>query len=422
MDLAFIEASTRAERRYRYMLAERQGPAGGLGPAQARLAAGGPASNARIAILSTPRSGNTYLRVLLANAAGLHQLSAHHPADIEWQHLPESVVIQLHWPRTEYLCSLLESAGVAAMTVVRHPFDVLVSVLRFAQTEPDTIEWLWGEGGDEERLVDADPTSEAFARWATGPRAEALLAVSDSWLDDPACMTVRYEELVSAPAAVASRILQAHCLKAVMPLEEAIAASAPERVNALLGLRHSWRAHPGTWEQLMPESLVRRLEPIHRERLRRLGYPSAVGGVGEDEARRRWKQLYEKAADGWPDSTYRAQVAVVDPPERVDRSSGFFALVKVHNQGSARWPGRRRHPQIHLGWRWLAAGAAAGEAKVEEGRCLLAKSLGPGQACYQAVGFDTPAATGIYILEVDLVHEGVRWFGVGPRLEMEVVG
>ncbi len=125
----------------------------------------------RIALLATPRSGTTWLRLILAHVLDLEELSVFHPADVDWAHLPERAVIHLHWPRTAHLQSLLEAARVNVVTMSRHPFDVLVSILRLAQTEPETIRWLWSRGGDEEALLDADPSSEEFAQWALSERA-----------------------------------------------------------------------------------------------------------------------------------------------------------------------------------------------------------------------------------------------------------
>src|ERR1700677_2956985 len=62
----------------------------------------------RIALLATPRSGNTWLRLILGHVLALDELPVHHPGDLEWSRLPDRAVIQLHWPRTTYLQRLLE--------------------------------------------------------------------------------------------------------------------------------------------------------------------------------------------------------------------------------------------------------------------------------------------------------------------------
>ena len=42
----------------------------------------------RLAVLSTPRSGNTWLRHLLAASFGLEQQAVHNPGEIDWLRLP----------------------------------------------------------------------------------------------------------------------------------------------------------------------------------------------------------------------------------------------------------------------------------------------------------------------------------------------
>jgi hypothetical protein len=52
----------------------------------------------RIAILSTPRSGNTWVRRVLADIYDLTELAVHNPADIPVE-IPERAILQLHWYR-----------------------------------------------------------------------------------------------------------------------------------------------------------------------------------------------------------------------------------------------------------------------------------------------------------------------------------
>jgi hypothetical protein len=53
----------------------------------------------RIAILSTLRSGNMWLRRLLGAIYDLEELSANTPAAVPWNELPKACVLQLHWYR-----------------------------------------------------------------------------------------------------------------------------------------------------------------------------------------------------------------------------------------------------------------------------------------------------------------------------------
>src|SRR5690606_3590182 len=75
----------------------------------------------RIAVLSTPRSGNTWLRHLLASLFDLWQHAVHRPSDLDWDALPERAVVQLHWHRVEPLVSLVEQHRFRVAVLARHP-------------------------------------------------------------------------------------------------------------------------------------------------------------------------------------------------------------------------------------------------------------------------------------------------------------
>src|ERR1700759_2986044 len=103
----------------------------------------------RLAIVSTPRSGNMWLRRLLLRLTGGAELSADTPAAVDWERLPERSVLQLHWPPEDGFLALLAAHDVAPVAVARHPLDVLVSILQFAQHEGRTARWLNGSHGNE---------------------------------------------------------------------------------------------------------------------------------------------------------------------------------------------------------------------------------------------------------------------------------
>ena len=51
----------------------------------------------RLAVISSPRSGNTWVREMLAAFYGLKQIPVHFPDDIPWDNLPRRCIIQIHW-------------------------------------------------------------------------------------------------------------------------------------------------------------------------------------------------------------------------------------------------------------------------------------------------------------------------------------
>jgi hypothetical protein len=84
----------------------------------------------------------------------------------------------------------------------------------------------------------------------------------------------------------------------------------------------------------------------------------------------------------------------------------------VVNEGSAPWPARGNAEgmlQVNAGNRWLATD---GRTVVNDldGRTVLPRDLGPGGEAELALNVTAPKAAGEYVLEIDMVHEGVAWF------------
>jgi hypothetical protein len=76
-------------------------------------------------------------------------------------------------------------------------------------------------------------------------------------------------------------------------------------------------------------------------------------------------------------------------------------------------------PYIRLGARWLAGGSGALAAP--EARAVFTETVRPGQATRVMLRVVAPPDPGRYTLEIDVVHEHVRWFGCPTRLELDVV-
>lgn len=375
-------------------------------------------ASTRIAVLATPRSGNTWLRMMLAHVLELDAFAIHYPGDLDWQRLPERAVVSLHWPRTAYLSALLSEADVKVVTITRHPFDVLLSVLRFAQTDPDTREWLWTRGGDEEGIVDVDPANPQFAEWAMSERASALLEVTSSWIAHRHAAIVNYEALVRSPEDEVRRLLARLSLQPIRPIKEAVELFTPETVNRLVGQAHARTAATGSWQETLPTDLVDLLRVRYRHTLRKLGMSATSGsGVDPADAAARWRMSVE-ADDQLCEEDYRADVHVLDMPSMVASGSRFYCLVKVQNLGGVRWPNRLRHPRIRLGCRWTTTDGSG--TVVAEDRHMLSQSIAPGTALYEESSFATPPESGDCRLQIGLVHEHVRWFGCGPTSEVIV--
>ena len=94
---------------------------------------------------------------------------------------------------------------------------------------------------------------------------------------------------------------------------------------------------------------------------------------------------------------------------------------RVTNLGDEEWPGLSdREPAIRIAYRWYSS---KGELIVEEGeRSQLPVAVRPEATVVVPVLVTAPQQPGELVLEVDLVHENVQWFGTGVRVRMEIMG
>ena len=153
----------------------------------------------RLAVVSTPRAGNTWLRHLLRSLFRFDhpggELAVHLPGDVPWASLPERCVLQLHWHRSHSFTSLLKEHQFRVVTLARHPIDVLISILRFAPFQPATAlaRWRrWRRAVDPRRV----PSRPGLPRVCDRTEGEGILSVSREWWEAADCFRLRYEDLV----------------------------------------------------------------------------------------------------------------------------------------------------------------------------------------------------------------------------------
>jgi hypothetical protein len=127
---------------------------------------------------------------------------------------------------------------------------------------------------------------------------------------------------------------------------------------------------------------------------------------------------YNAAREIGPEA-YRAEIRI--SPDRPALLAGVVSHVEVavHNLGTERWPpAHTGAPLIRLAYRWLGAG---GECVVPEGlRTPFEETVGPGEETVVMLAVEAPGEPGAYVLEVDVVHELVAWFGAEARMPVEV--
>lgn len=241
----------------------------------------------RIAVVSSPRSGNTWLRRILVQGLNLQEIAVHNYLDVK--ELPENCVLQLHWYREPNFQKFLDDHGFRIITLARHPLDVLLSVLHFVKYEPETAKWLGGNCLLPDGLRTSSPNSKLFLDYALSFGCENLLSVSYQWWHEKSALKVRYEALVSDTT---SEIEQIADLLGVsgQALTDALAPNSIEMFQALPN-RHGWQGRSGLWRELIPTAVAEQIASRHSLVLQTLGYTVEPTDLTRAVAEARWMEL-----------------------------------------------------------------------------------------------------------------------------------
>ncbi len=242
----------------------------------------------RIALIGTPRSGNTWARRVLRDALALPELAVHNYRDLP-SNLPDRAILGLHWYREPGFQTFLREGGFKVAVLGRHPLDVLLSVLRFVRHEPLTARWLEGNAEIPLSLRAETPFSDGFEHYATSWGAENLLSVSYQWWFDGLAIHVHYEDLVRHPQA-AFRGLISDLGGCCARLDDALTANSIEVLRATPN-RHAWQGTPGLWRQLIPPAAARRIRRRHARVFETLGYRVPPYFLTRQRAEQTWLRL-----------------------------------------------------------------------------------------------------------------------------------
>jgi len=114
-----------------------------------------------------------------------------------------------------------------------------------------------------------------------------------------------------------------------------------------------------------------------------------------------------RGRDPLPADAYYAEVTGVHATPSVIPGDRVEVTAVVRNCSTRVWPGSEA--QLAVGAFWRAADGT--RLPIDEGRALLADDVGPGEKRNVTFALPAPSCPGRYHLVVDVVHEGVTWFG-----------
>lgn len=114
-----------------------------------------------------------------------------------------------------------------------------------------------------------------------------------------------------------------------------------------------------------------------------------------------------------PPDAFRAQLSLLASPSNVRAKKQAVFLVRIKNVSPVTWLARERGGnayQVSLGNHWLDPD---GKTLInDDGRSALLRDLKPGESVDLPLNVNAPAIPGRYLLEIDMLQEGVSWFGL----------
>jgi hypothetical protein len=251
----------------------------------------------RFFIACTPRTGNTWLRKLLAGNLDLTEYPVHKLDEVPWNDLPPRCIVAMHTHADPELVKYLSERHFRIIVTTRHPLDILISILAYTQFQRKTRRWLAGEDGDESSLLGAAPTDRAFFDYALSARAAVLLGVSVEWLAYAADV-VRYESLAAEPHIFLSDMFARLGVAPVGSICNVVAGNSIERLRALHAEHsfHFWRGECGLWRRLLPADVAVPIAERHRTIFEALGYTCDYDpNLSRDRASDNWRSLHASA-------------------------------------------------------------------------------------------------------------------------------
>lgn len=113
-----------------------------------------------------------------------------------------------------------------------------------------------------------------------------------------------------------------------------------------------------------------------------------------------------------PDSAFRARLNLINPVSVLHAGQLADFMIVVKNDSNIVWAARERSGgsfQVSAGNHWLDQNGNM--VSNDDGRAALLRDLRPGEEMQLKLTVNAPKKVGSYLLEIDMLQEGVAWFG-----------
>lgn len=111
-----------------------------------------------------------------------------------------------------------------------------------------------------------------------------------------------------------------------------------------------------------------------------------------------------------PATAFRAEISLAAQSVTIEANSVERLSVRVRNASTECWPGAENPSlfPIHLGNHWYKNNGAP--VRMDDGRAQFRNDIHPGEQVELTLAVAAPSTPGAYVLELDMVQEGVAWF------------
>ncbi|MEP7071570.1 MAG: sulfotransferase domain-containing protein [Verrucomicrobiota bacterium] len=246
-----------------------------------------PPANLKILVVSTPKTGNTWLKYLLATIYDLPMVDFPMPEfwrDFDpdrYDKLGPRWIAHQHFPPRESFIRWAKEQGVILITTVRHPGDCLVSMYFYVQNfagsaviDPEAVRLLLSpdNGTSDLHLLPLTNNLELYVR----SKFFSSLNYSIAWLHSGLTFGVRYEDLWHSPASTLRALTNKIHLVSMGTIQTAVERCQIDKLRHKAGAHVSfYRAGGvGAWTTSLPSRIIRLFQtlPPYPAQVKWLGY------------------------------------------------------------------------------------------------------------------------------------------------------
>jgi hypothetical protein len=209
----------------------------------------------KILIVSTPKTGNTWVRHLLANVYRLPLVQVGASFDAaEVDALGQRWITHQHYKVAPDIIDYGRRNGVTFVTTIRHPGDALVSKFHFVRNLYDSSTWPASDPSLE-MLHDGETIGEHTLAHVQHGFAD-YLDTSLGWIRSGESHVVRYEDLWRDPVAALQELTSSIHQVSLERIEQSIEACDFDLMRAMSKSNFFRKGTVGDWKQALPPEII----------------------------------------------------------------------------------------------------------------------------------------------------------------------